>query len=48
MLPEPIAVTILVTRVFEEHSIPYLIGGSLASTIYGLVRTTQVQTLLLK
>jgi hypothetical protein len=41
MLPEPIAVTILVTRVFEKLNISYLIGGSLASTIYGLVRTTQ-------
>jgi hypothetical protein len=41
MLPEPISVTILVTKVFEELNIPYLIGGSLASTIYGLVRTTQ-------
>jgi hypothetical protein len=33
MLPEPISVTILVTKVFEELNIPYLIGGSLASTI---------------
>ncbi len=41
MLPEPISVTILVTRVFEELQISYLIGGSLASTIYGMVRTTQ-------
>lgn len=41
MLPEPIAVTLLVIRVFERLKIPYLIGGSLASTIYGMVRTTQ-------
>jgi hypothetical protein len=41
MLPEPISVTILVTKVFEELNIQYLIGGSLASTIYGMVRTTQ-------
>lgn len=41
MLPEPISVTILVTKVFEELGIPYLIGGSLASTIYGMIRTTQ-------
>lgn len=41
MLPEPIRVTILVTHVFEKLKIPYLIGGSLASTIYGTVRTTQ-------
>lgn len=41
MLPEPIAVTIKVTAVLEKLDIPYFIGGSLASTIYGLVRTTQ-------
>jgi hypothetical protein len=41
MLPEPIAATIQVTQVFEKLGIPYLIGGSLASTIYGMVRTTQ-------
>jgi hypothetical protein len=41
MLPEPIAVTVLVTQVFEKLNIPYLIGGSLASTLYGMVRTTQ-------
>lgn len=41
MLPEPISVTIQVTKVLEELGIPYLIGGSLASTIYGMVRTTQ-------
>jgi hypothetical protein len=41
MLPEPIAVTVLVTRVFEKLNIQYLIGGSLASTVYGMVRTTQ-------
>ena len=41
MLPEPIAVTILVTQVFEKLNISYLIGGSFASTIYGMVRTTQ-------
>jgi len=41
MLPEPIAVTLQVTKLLEELGIPYLIGGSFASTIYGLVRTTQ-------
>jgi hypothetical protein len=40
-LPEPISVTLLVTKVFEKLNIPYLIGGSIASTIYGMVRTTQ-------
>jgi hypothetical protein len=41
MLPEPISVTILVTQVFEDLTIPYLIGGSMASTIYGMVQMTQ-------
>jgi len=41
MLPEPLAVTIKVTGVLEKLGIPYLIGGSLASTLYGMVRTTQ-------
>jgi hypothetical protein len=41
MLPEPIAVTVKVTEVLEKLGIPYLIGGSLASTLYGMVRTTQ-------
>jgi hypothetical protein len=41
MQNEPIEVTILVTQVFEKLGIPYLIGGSLASTLHGMVRTTQ-------
>ena len=41
MQNEPIEVTIQVTRVLEKLGIPYLIGGSLASTLYGMVRTTQ-------
>lgn len=41
MQNEPIEVTLIVTAVFEQLSIPYLIGGSLASTLYGMVRTTQ-------
>jgi hypothetical protein len=41
MLPEPIAVTIKVTEVLEKLGISYLVGGSLASTLYGMVRTTQ-------
>ena len=41
MQNEPVEVTIKVTSVFEKLSIPYLIGGSLASTLYGMVRTTQ-------
>ena len=41
MQNEPIEVTFKVTRVLESLGIPYLIGGSLASTLYSMVRTTQ-------
>ena len=41
MQNEPIEVTLIVTGVFEKLGVPYLIGGSLASTLYGMVRTTQ-------
>jgi hypothetical protein len=41
VLNEPLEVTFKVTNVFDHLAVPYLIGGSLASTLYGLVRTTQ-------
>ena len=41
MQNEPIEVTLKVTGVLEKLGVPYLIGGSLASTLYGMVRTTQ-------
>ncbi len=41
MQNEPVEVTLKVTDVFEKLSIAYLIGGSLASTLYGMIRTTQ-------
>lgn len=41
MQNEPVEVTLKVTEVFEKFSVPYLIGGSLASTLYGMIRTTQ-------
>ena len=41
MQNEPIEVTLKVTGILERLAIPYLIGGSLASTLYGMVRTTQ-------
>jgi hypothetical protein len=41
MLNEPIEVTLRVTSVLEKLGIPYVIGGSLASTLYGMIRTTQ-------
>jgi hypothetical protein len=41
MQNEPIEVTIKVTGILEKLEVPYLIGGSLASILYGMVRTTQ-------
>jgi len=41
MQNEPIEVTLKVTGVLENLGVPYIIGGSLASTLYGMVRTTQ-------
>jgi hypothetical protein len=40
MLSEPIQVTLKVVLSFERLRIPYLIGGSLASAVYGIVRAT--------
>jgi len=41
MQNEPVEVTLKVTQVLEDLSVPYLIGGSLASTLYGMIRATQ-------
>jgi hypothetical protein len=41
MQSEPIEVTLRVTAVLEKLDIPYVIGGSLASTLHGMIRTTQ-------
>ena len=41
MQNEPIEVTLKVTGLLEKLGVPYLIGGSLASTLYGMIRTTQ-------
>lgn len=41
MQNEPVEVTLKVTTVFESLGVRYLIGGSLASTLYGMIRTTQ-------
>jgi len=41
MLPEPIAVTLKVTTLLEKLNIPYFLGGSFASAVHGVVRTTQ-------
>ena len=37
----PIDVMLLVTRAFEQLSIPYVVGGSMASSIYGMARSTR-------
>ncbi len=41
MQNEPLEVTLKVTGVLEKLGVPYLIGGSLASMLYGMVHTTQ-------
>jgi hypothetical protein len=40
MNTEPIQVMMLVTKIFNQMEIPYLVGGSLASAIHGVNRTT--------
>ena len=40
MLPEPTAVTLKVIDVLETLGVRYLIGGSFASSIYGVARMT--------
>lgn len=40
MLSEPVAVTLQVAEILDNLSIPYVIGGSMASTAYGRIRTT--------
>jgi hypothetical protein len=40
MLPEPIAVTTIVTDALEALGVPYAIGGSLSSALHGVMRAT--------
>lgn len=40
MLAEPIAVTLIVTEALDALSVPYAIGGSLASAVHGVMRAT--------
>jgi hypothetical protein len=40
MLSEPIAVTLLVIKALEAIKVPYLIGGSFATAVYGVARLT--------
>src|SRR5947199_5258106 len=39
-LPDPLAVALLVGRLFEKLRVPYLVGGSFASSLYGEPRST--------
>jgi len=41
ILAEPIQVTKLIAKVFDRLQIPYLVGGSLASSLHGIPRATQ-------
>ena len=40
-LGEPIQVTALVARAFEQAGVPYAVGGSVASSVHGEPRSTQ-------
>jgi hypothetical protein len=40
VIPEPLRVTLAVTRVLERMGIPYFVGGSLASSAHGVARAT--------
>jgi hypothetical protein len=40
MLGDAVRITLLVTDVFEQMNIPYAIGGSFASSLYGVMRAT--------
>lgn len=41
MLSEPILVVVKLVRVFDALQIHYVVGGSLASSVYGIPRATQ-------
>lgn len=41
MLSDPLLVVSVLARVFDELGIRYLVGGSLASSVYGIPRATQ-------
>lgn len=38
---DPISITLRVTKALETLGVPYFIGGSLASSFHGMIRTTQ-------
>jgi hypothetical protein len=41
LLAEPLRITQRITEILEQLSIPYLVGGSLASSLHGIPRATQ-------
>jgi len=41
MLSEPLSVVAVIAELFDRLGIPYLVGGSLASSSYGVPRATQ-------
>ena len=41
MLSEPLVVVAKLARVFDALEIRYLVGGSVASSVYGIPRATQ-------
>ena len=41
MLSEPLLVVARIVAVFDALSVPYVVGGSLASSVYGIPRATQ-------
>lgn len=41
MFSEPLAVVARIAGVFDDLAVPYLVGGSLASSVYGVPRATQ-------
>jgi hypothetical protein len=40
MAPDPVEVALILTRILERLGIRYCVGGSVASSVYGEVRTT--------
>ncbi|HLE73214.1 MAG TPA: hypothetical protein VI688_03110, partial [Anaerolineales bacterium] len=45
---DPIQVTAKVTATLDRLHVPYFLGGSIASSLYGMVRTTQDADLVAK
>lgn len=41
MFSEPVLVVVKIARVFDSLGIRYVVGGSLASSVYGIPRATQ-------